>query len=577
MNEKDKGNGVQTEQAATRKTSLDSDAPAGEADDGVTWKHAVGKIRHIQHFNTKPNPRNAGYVRQKESGKLWVRERLDALLDQNSFVEVGSLTGKPDYEKSSGVLNDFIPANMVIGWGRIDARKVFVTADDFSVRGGHADGGIQGKAAYGEALATQHRVPIIRLLDGSSGGGSVATYLTAGATYIPPLAGLGQSMTAMHVVPVVSALLGPVVGLASAKAVTSHFSVMVKGLSQLFAAGPPVVKQATFEDLSKNDLGGWEIHARNGTVDNVATSELDAFGQIRTFLSFLPSSVYALPPVLSPTDSADRREEELLSIIPRRRARTYDIRKLIRLVVDVNTEDEGQATHSTSFFEIGATWGRSIVTGFARVRGMPVGVLSSDCTIGGGALDALGSQKAARFVNLCDQFGIPLLNLVDQPGFAIGSAAERAATIRHGASIMSALYHATIPIFTVVIRRSFGVAGGALSDPGDGLNTRVAWPSADWGSLPLEGGIEAAYKRQLESAPTPVAREKMLKELLEKFEDVRDPVRTAHVFGIEEIIDPRDTRPMACEWVSHAYSQLLPQRLAARQASSSLVPRKYKL
>ncbi|KAI9069893.1 propionyl-CoA carboxylase [Trametes sanguinea] len=574
MGKKNDENDLQREQDSEAVTS---DALASEADDGVTWKHAVNKIRRIQRINTTPNPRNAGYVRQKQNSKLWVRERLEGLLDHGSFVEIGSLTGKPVHDESSGGLKDFIPANMVIGWGRVNARKVFVTADDFSVRGGHADGGIQGKAAYGEALATQHRVPIIRLLDGSSGGGSVATYLTAGATYIPPLAGLGQSMTAMSVVPVVSALLGPVVGLGSAKAVTSHFSVMVKGLSQLFAAGPPVVKQATYEDLSKEALGGWEIHARNGTVDNVATSEADAFKQIRTFLSFLPSSVHAMPPALPSADPADRREEELISIIPRRRARTYNIRKLIHLVVDVNTADEGQAAYPTSFFEIGATWGRSVVTGLARLQGMPVGVLSSDCTFGGGALDALGSQKSARFVNLCDQFGIPLLNLVDQPGFAIGSAAERAATIRHGASVMSALYHATIPIFTVIIRRSFGVAGGALSDPGDGLNTRVAWPSADWGSLPLEGGIEAAYKRQLDSAPTPAAREQMLKELLAKFEDVRDPVRTANVFGIEEIIDPRDTRPMACDWLAHAYSQMLPSRLVAKQASMTVNPKKYKL
>ncbi|KAI0371278.1 propionyl-CoA carboxylase [Pilatotrama ljubarskyi] len=577
---KEGGDATDTPPRTAESAAGESDvhAPARDSDDGVTWKHAVTKIRRIQQTVATPNSTDPGYVRQKQNGKLWVRERLDALLDEGSFLEVGSLTGKPVIDEKTGEMKEFIPANMIIGWGRLKGRKVFVTADDFSVRGGHADGGIQGKAAYGEALATQHKVPIIRLLDGSSGGGSVATYLSAGATYIPPLAGLGQSMTAMTTVPVVSALLGPVVGLGSAKAVTSHFSVMVKGLSQLFAAGPPVVKQATYEDLSKEALGGWEIHGRNGTVDNVAASELDAFRQIKTFLSFLPSSVFALPPVHPSSDAAGRKEEELISIIPRRRARTYDIHKLIRLIVDVDRtsgSDDGQ--QEGSFFEIGETWGRSVVTGFARLQGMPVGVLSSDCTVGGGALDALGSQKAARFVNLCDHFGIPLLNLVDQPGFAIGSTAERMATIRHGAAIMAALYHATVPIFTVILRRSFGVAGGALSDSGDGLNTRVAWPSADWGSLPLEGGIEAAYKRQLDAAPSPAAREKMMKDLLAKFEDVRDPIRTANVFGIEEIIDPRNTRPLACEWISHAYSDLLPPRLISRQASSAGIPEKYKL
>ncbi|TBU31409.1 propionyl-CoA carboxylase [Dichomitus squalens] len=557
------------------------DASAVEdEDDGTTWKYAVSRIRKVQVKNRTPNPQDPGYARQKQNGKLWVRERLDALLDPGSFNEVGSLTGKPMVDDKTGELKDFIPANQVIGWGRVDGRKVFVTADDFSVRGGHADGGVQGKAAFWEALATQHRVPLIRLLDGSSGGGSVATYLSAGATYIPPLAGLGQSMTAMTLIPVVSALLGPVVGLGSAKAVTSHFSVMVKGVSQLFAAGPPVVKQATFEELTKEELGGWEIHARNGTVDNVAASESEAFHQLRTFLSFLPTSVHVLPPVFSSPDPTDRREEELIDIIPRRRARAYDIRRLVRLIVDVASPPSSPTSEQpspTSFFEIGSTWGRSVVTGFARLAGRSVGVLTSDCTVGGGALDALASQKAARFVNLCDRFGIPLLNLVDQPGFAIGSAAEKAATIRHGVAIMSALYHATIPIFTVIIRRSFGVAGGALSDPGDGLNDRVAWPSADWGSLPLEGGIEAAYKRQLDSAPSPAVRDKMMKDLLAKFEGVRDPTRTAHVFGIEEIIDPRDTRPMACEWIVHAYEHRLPARLAAKNVSAGIARTKYKL
>ncbi|KAH9849625.1 propionyl-CoA carboxylase [Lenzites betulinus] len=574
--------GDKTSKETRGKRSSESSASASPTsaapDDGVTWKHAVGKVLQIQRKNNTPNPENTGYARQKQNGKLWVRERIDALLDDGSFDEIGSLTGKPEVDKETGELKDHLPANMIIGWGSINAKRVFITADDFSVRGGHADGGIQGKAAYGEALATQHRVPLIRLLDGSSGGGSVATYLTMGATYIPPLAGLGQCMTAMSIIPVASALLGPVVGLGSAKAVISHFSVMVKGMSQLFAAGPPVVKQATYEDLSKEALGGWEIHGQNGTVDNIATSELDAFRQIRTFLSYLPSSVYAMPPIIPTLDFADRKAEELISIIPRRRTRTYDIRQLVRLVVDVDAGVGGESQPATSFFEIGATWGRSIVTGLARLQGMPVGVLSSDCMVGGGGLDAFGSQKAARFVNLCDQFGIPLLNLVDQPGFAIGSAAERMATIRHGAAIMSALYHATVPIFTVIIRRSFGVAGGAFSDPGDGLNTRVAWPSADWGSLPLEGGIEAAYKRQLDGAPSPAAREKMMKDLLAQFEDVRDPLRTAGMFGIEEIIDPRNTRPIACKWIAHAYTHLLPPRLAAIQASGAAAQRtKYKL
>uniref|UniRef100_A0A8H8CFJ3 CoA carboxyltransferase C-terminal domain-containing protein n=1 Tax=Psilocybe cubensis TaxID=181762 RepID=A0A8H8CFJ3_PSICU len=515
---------------------MPSDDPEREGktlDDGSSWKAPLEELKAQQRIIRSPNLNDPGYIRQKANNKLWVRERIDALLDQNSFVEVGSITGKPVVDED-GSLKSFIPANSVTGWGRIHGRKVFVTADDFSVRGGHADGGISNKAPYGE----------IRLLDGSSGGGSVATYLTMGATYIPSLPGMSRSIDVLGAVPVVSALLGPVVGLAAAKAALSHFSVMVKGLSQLFAAGPPVVKQATFEDLSKEALGGWEIHATNGTVDNVATSEHDAFLQVRAFLSFLPSSIFQLPPVKSSSDSVTRREEALVSIIPRRRTRQYDVRSVIRMVVDT---DGNPYSATSSFFEIGETWGRCIVTGFARLDGRPVGILTSDCKVNGGAIDALGSQKTTKFVTLCNHFGLPILNLVDQPGFAIGSIAERMATIHHGAATMAAIYNSTIPIYTVILRRAFGVAGGAFADPNDGSGTRVSWPSGDWGSLPLEGGIEAAYKRQLDATSSPEEREKLMNDLLSKFEDVRSPLKTAHKFGVEEIIDPRDTRPLACE------------------------------
>ncbi|KAF8639467.1 hypothetical protein AX17_001487 [Amanita inopinata Kibby_2008] len=528
-------------------------------DDGKSWQYPLAQLRAQQNLARTPSPEDPGYIRQKQSSKLWVRERIDALLDPNTFVEVGSITGQPTYDETTGELKSFTPANCITGWGRVQGRKVFVTADDFSVRGGHADGGIARKAPYGEIMARKARVPLIRLLDGSSGGGSVAVYLSHGATYIPPLAGLGQSMDAMAVVPIVSALLGPVVGLAAAKAALSHFSVMVKGLSQLFAAGPPVVKQATFENLSKEELGGWEIHAQNGTVDNLATSERDAFSQVKQFLSYLPPSIFHLPPIKPTLDNADRREEELVSIIPRRRSRTYDIRRLIYLIVD----KEG---NETSFFEIGALWGPCIVTGLARLGGRPVAVISSDCTVNGGAIDAQGSQKTARFLNMCDHFGLPVLNLVDQPGFAVGSVAERTATIRHGVSALSALYNATIPIYTVILRRVFGVAGGAFADFDDGANVRAAWPSGDWGSLPLEGGIEAAYKRKLDAATSNTEREKIMTGLLEQFEDVRSPIKTANKFGVEEIIDPRDTRPLACEWTAHAYEHILPQLSVMRRA-----------
>ncbi|KAJ8502624.1 hypothetical protein ONZ45_g11585 [Pleurotus djamor] len=547
------------------RSSKTEEKPKGE------WEESLGNLHAQQHLVRTPNLEDPGYVRQKKNKKLWVRERIDALLDKGTFEELASLTGEPVYDQD-GKLKSFVPANAVIGSGRIRGKKVCLTADDFSVRGGHADGGIGMKAVYGEVvlyMARRNRVPLVRLLDGSSGGGSVALYLKNGYAYIPSLGGTNFGMDTLAVVPVASALLGPVVGLAAAKTVLSHFSVMVRGLSQLFAAGPPVVKQATFEDLTKEQLGGVDIHASNGTVDNVATSEQDAFEQIRTFLSYLPPSIFQLPPAESTVDSDERREEALSSIIPRRRARPYDIRVLVSLIVDIVDASKPAAPDNTTFWEIGATWGRCIVTGFARLSGKPVGVLTSDCMVGGGAVDALGSQKTTRFVNLCNHFGVPILNLVDQPGFAIGSIAERAATIRHGGAAMAALYNAVIPMYTVIIRRAFGVAGGAFANPEEN-GFRVAWPSGDWGSLPLEGGIEAAYKRQLDATKTPEERENLYNELLAQFDEVRDPLKTAHKFGVEEIIDPKHTRPLACEWVNHVYSALLPHLLTVRTSQFGL-------
>ncbi|KAH6909413.1 propionyl-CoA carboxylase [Coprinopsis sp. MPI-PUGE-AT-0042] len=530
-------------------------------DNGEGWEGPLSQLRAQQALVRSPNLKDPGYIRQKANKKLWVRERVAIILDKDSFVEVGSITGSPVVDEKTGDMVSFTPANSVTGWGKVEGRKIFIIADDFSVRGGHADGGIYMKPIYGETLARRARVPLIRLLDGSSGGGSVATYLKTGATYIPNMSALGRSIDARSIVPVASALLGPVVGLAAAKACLGHFSVMVKDLSQLFAAGPPIVKQATFEDMSKTELGGWEIHARNGSVDNVATSEEDAFRQIKAFLSYLPSSVLFMPPVRPSQDPSDRKEQELLNVIPRRRGRPYDMRRVIHLIVDVLPNSE------STFFEIGPHWGTCIVTGFARLAGRPIGVLASDCKVNGGAIDALGSQKTTKFVDLCNHFNLPILNLVDQPGFAVGSQAERMATIRHGAAAMVAMYHVATPIYTCIIRRAFGVAGCAFSDPEDGRGVRVAWPSGDWGSLPLEGGIEAAYKRQLDAAGSPEARAKLMEELLGKFEEVRIPQKTAHQFGIEEIIDPRDTRPLVCDWVTHVYESILPSLITYKQAT----------
>src|SRR5262249_4104756 len=486
----------------------------------------------------------ASVDRQHANGKLTVRERIERLVDPGSFHETGALAGKATYE--DGKLASFVPSNYVVGIARIDGRRVVVGGDDFTVRGGAADARIGDKAGYGERLARELRMPVIRLVDGTGGGGSVKTLETMGRTYVPANPAWDTVVALMSEVPVIGACMGPVAGLGAVRVVHSHFSLMVRGISQLFVAGPPVVERGVGENVTKEQLGGSHIHARgSGAVDNEVESEDEAFAQIRRFLSYLPSNVWQSPQRIENRDDPRRREEELVSLIPRDRRRSYDVRRILNLVLDLD-----------SFFEIGGLYGRPLVTGLARLNGYAVGVLAGDPMRGGGALDAAGSEKMTRFVDLCDTFHLPVVNFVDQPGFLIGTRAERAGTARYGARAMAAVYQATVPWVSIILRRVFGVAGAAHG-AAQSLNLRYAWPSGDWGSLPIEGGVQAAYKRDIESSPDPDARRREIEEMLN---ELRSPFRTAESFGIEEIIDPRDTRPLLCDWAELAY-ELTPSGL----------------
>ena len=512
----------------------------------LTWEPEVEEIKRREEL-AKQMGGPANVERQHASGKLTVRERIDRLLDPGSFHEIGALAGQAAYE--DGQMVSFIPSNFVMGTGRIEGRRVVVAGDDFTVRGGAADARVGDKAGFAERLARELRLPIIRLVDGTGGGGSVKTLETMQRTYVPANPAWDLVVALMSEVPVIGACMGSVAGLGAVRVVTSHFSLMVKGTSQLFVAGPPVVERGVGEKVTKEQLGGSHIHARgSGAVDNEVDSEDEAFVAIRRFLSFLPSNVWQVPPRSDQRDDADRREEELISIIPRNRRLGFDVRRLLGLVFDRD-----------SVFEIARYYGRPLVTCLARLNGFPVGVLASDPQQGGGGLDAPGSEKMTRFVDLCDTFHLPVVNFVDQPGFLIGTAAERAGTARYGARAMAAVYQATVPWVSVILRRVFGVAGAAHGNA-QGLNLRYAWPSGDWGSLPIEGGVQAAYRREIEAAPDPAARRH---EIEERLNELRSPFRTAEAFGVEEIIDPRDTRRLLCEWVTTAY-ELLPSQLGPK-------------
>jgi len=312
--------------------------------------------------------------------------------------------------------------------------------------------------------------------------------------------------------------------------------LLVRGQAQMFVAGPPVVA-AVGQKLTKEELGSSRIHASNGAVDDEVDSEQEAFERTRRFLAYLPSSVHSLPPRVNTGDDPARREEFLVSAVPRDRREVYRMRPIVEAVVDTG-----------SFFEIGRLHGRSVITGLARLDGWPVAVIASDPFVIGGLWTAASSQKLERFVSLAQTFHLPVVHFVDNPGFMIGKQAEQEATIRAGARTLTAIYQATVPWCTIIIRKVFGVAGAGHQNH-TRFRYRYAWPSADWGSLPIEGGIEAAYKAELDAAAD---RGALAAEITQRLNRMRSPFRSAERFQIEEMIDPRDTRRLLCEFAEIA-------------------------
>jgi acetyl-CoA carboxylase carboxyltransferase component len=482
-------------------------------------------------------------ARQHATGRGTVRERIEQLLDPGSWRETGGLAGVGSYGPD-GALQDFLPANMVVGQGAVDGRRVVVEGDDFTVRGGAADAAIWQKMVWAERAAHDLRQPLVRLVDGTGGGGSVKTLETMGFAYVPPLPGFDLAIDNLSRVPVVAAALGPCAGLGAARVVLSHFSVIVRDTAQLFVAGPPVVAWAMGETPDKEQLGGARAQTRAGAVDNEAADEQDALAQLKRFLSYLPGSVWEAPPVTACTDPAGRREDELLGIVPRDDRKTYKMRRVVELIFDRG-----------SVFELGRRFGRPLITALARLDGRPAGVLASDPEHYGGGLTAAAAEKLARFTDLCDQFRLPVVNLVDQPGFVVGTASERAGTMRSGARALAAVRQAETPWCSILVRKCYGIAGAGHGD-GARLNLRYAWPSGNWGSLPIAGGLEAAYRRELEAAEAtsgPAARAALHAEIEGRLRAVTSPFRTAEHFSIEHIIDPRDTRRLLCEWAEQAH------------------------
>jgi len=506
----------------------------------MTWKTEVEEINRRREF-AEGLGGPAAIERQHAANRLTIRERITALTDADSFQEVGRLTGKATYV--DGQLQDVVPAPYVMGLAKIDGRAIAIGGEDFTIRGGTSGGSDRRKGGQGgfvEDLAYHYRIPLVNLIDGA--GGSVASLQRRGHAVFPGVNGFERSAALLGMVPVVCAVMGTAAGGPAGRAILSHWSVMVRGSSQIFAAGPPVVQRSLRQTITKDELGGAAVAVDTaGTVDNAAESEADCFALIRRFLSYLPQNVWELPPRAPCHDPADRREEELLALVPKDRRKPYNMRKLLACVADKD-----------SLFELQPTFGKAIITSFGRMNGNVVGFIANNPMFAGGAMDAKAARKQTHFIELCDTFHIPLIFMVDVPGFMVGLDAEKEATLREGMRSVYTALQATVPMLTVVIRKCYGMAGMATCDK-NGLDFKVGWPSAEWGSLPVEGGVAAAFRREIAAAPDPAQRER---EIEAELRALASPFRTAEAFGVEEIIDPRETRPLLCRFIDAMQGRL---------------------
>jgi acetyl-CoA carboxylase carboxyltransferase component len=513
----------------------------------MSWQDEVDELERRRELAAQHGGAEAT-ARQHAAGRLTARERIERLCDKGSFREVGGLTGEAELDES-GRARSVTPANVVVGSAQIDGRPCVVGADDFTLRGAAYSPASLRKGIFADQLAVRRRAPLVRLIEG--GGASVA-----GASGVRGRSGYDftaasplnlLALDALATVPVACAALGPVAGYPAARLVASHFSVMTRETAQVLTGGPVLVERALGEKATKEQLGGADVHLRSGVVDNLAEDEEDAFRQIRRFLAYLPSSVHEPAPVVECFDPAGREEAELLEIVPRNRRRAYKVRRVIELIVDRD-----------SFFELAPLFGRSQVTGLARLRGHPLGVIANDPVHDGGAMTATGARKLRRFVELCDLFGLPIVSLVDEPGFMIGAEAERAATIRFGMEAMFAALQTDVPWAAVLVRRAFGVAAGVHLGPEP---TVVAWPSAEAGALPVESGVALAFRREIESAPDPEARRRELEDEMAAAQSI---FPRAEEFGVHDVVDPRRTRPWLCAWIDEIQPRLRAPRAPRR-------------
>ncbi len=467
----------------------------------------------------------ARLAQQHKKGKLSARERLDLLLDPGSFVELDRYVTHrcTDF----GLEQQQIPGDGVVtGYGRVDGRLVYVFSQDFTVFGGSLSETFAEKICKVMDLALRNGAPVIGLND--SGGARIQEGVASLGGYADIFL---RNTLASGVVPQLSVILGPCAGGAVYSPAITDFIFMVRGVSYMFVTGPNVVKTVTHEEVSFEQLGGADIHGgTSGVAHFVHDSEPASLAAVRALLAYLPSNNLEEPPALAPADPEDRREEALLDLIPDTPAKPYDMHEVLRLVADRD-----------SLLEVQPDYAGNIITAFARLGGRPVGIVANQPAVLAGVLDIAASLKAARFIRFCDAFNIPVVTFVDVPGFLPGVTQEHGGIIKHGAKLLYAYCEATVPKLTVITRKAYGGAYDVMSSKHIRGDVNLAWPTAEIAVMGPKGAVEILFKKEIAQAADPEAE--TTRRITEYTERFANPYLAASRGFVDDVIDPRDTRP----------------------------------
>ncbi len=460
---------------------------------------------------------------QHAKGKLSARERLDVLLDEGTFTELDRfVTSRALSENESPVYGD----GVVTGYGRIDGRLVYVYSQDFTVFGGSLSEAHAEKICKVMDLAMRNGAPVIGLND--SGGARIQEGVVSLGGYADIFL---RNTMASGVVPQISAILGPCAGGAVYSPAITDFIYMVRKTSYMFVTGPNVVKTVTHEDVTMEQLGGADTHAGTSGVAHFAhDSELESLHAIRELFRFVPSNNVDDPPRGAGTDPASRRDEALLDLVPDHPNQPYDMHEVLKRIVD-----DGE------FYEVQPDYAANILVGFAHLGGQSVGIVANQPAVLAGVLDIDASLKAARFVRFCDCFNIPIITFEDVPGFLPGTVQEHGGIIKHGAKLLYAYCEATVPKLTVITRKAYGGAYDVMSSKHIRGDLNLAWPTAEIAVMGPKGAVEILYRKEIAASDDPAAAlDARVAEYTERF---ANPYNAAARGYVDDVIDPRDTRP----------------------------------